>query len=164
MLLLLIFVFALISAVVWGVGTLVPDTTSKPITGKDGTADFTIDDGTNIRSLKCHLDLMRFREVTEMTVTDTFCTEGSADQEAGRSQLIFEIAGVAKYDGPSSGRLLPAPQNVAIVATIRTGCTLTYSANFTEAEIVRLVNQTGRISGRGLSKGTYAVVWDQSGS
>lgn len=145
-------------------GSLVADTTSKPITGKDGTADFTMDDGTNLRSLKCHLDLMRFREVTEMTTSDTFCIEGTADQEPGRAQIVFEIAGLAKYDGPSSGRLLPAPQGVAILATLHTGCTLAFSANFTEAELVRLVNQNARVNARGLSKGAYVVVWDQSGS
>lgn len=143
-------------------GTLSPDTTSKTINGKSGTADFTIDDGTTILSYKCILDMMRFREIIEMTAADTFCIEGTADQEPGRSQLQFEIGGLGKYDGVSSGPLIPAPQNVAIKATIHTGCFLTLTANFTEASLDRLVNQNARIGARGLSKGAYVVTWDKS--
>ncbi len=72
---------------------LVTDTTSKTITGKDGTANFTITVGGDEIEYKCILDMFRIREVIEMTNADTFCVEGAADQEPGRSQLQFEIAG-----------------------------------------------------------------------
>lgn len=139
---------------------LVPDTTSVPINGKDGTADFTISDGTDIHSYKCILDAMRVREVTEMTNTDTFCVEGTADQEPGRSQILADISGIGKKGGPSAGPLIPAPQGVTVVITFSTGCTLTFRANFSEATADRLVNQNMRIGGRCMSKGPYTLVWD----
>lgn len=135
------------------------DTTSKTINGKDGTAQFTIDNGTNILSYACILDSIRIREVTEMTNADTFCIEGVADQEPGRSQILGDIGGIGKKGGPASGPLIPAPQNVPIVITFSTGCTLTLSANFAEADCIRLVNQNCRISGRFMSKGAYVLVW-----
>ena len=107
----------------------VTDTTSKTITGKDGTADFTMDDGTNLTSYKCILDMFRVREVIEMTNADTFCIEGSTDQEPGRSQLQFEISGVGKKGGPASGPWIPAPQNVALKFTFSTGCFITCNAS-----------------------------------
>lgn len=143
-------------------GTLVTDTTSKPINGKDGTADFTIDDGTDMVSYKCILDQMRVREITEMTNADTFCIEGVADQEPGRSQIVFEISGIGKKGGPASGPWIPAPQNVAIKMTFSTGCFLTFSANFAEASVDRVANQNCRIGGRGMSKGAYVLTWSKS--
>lgn len=142
--------------------TAVTDTTSKPINGKDGTADFTIDDGTNITSYKCILDMFRVREVTEMVAADTFCVEGVADQEPGRSQLIFEISGIGKKLGAASGPLIPAPQGVALKLTFSTGCFMTFSANFAEASCDRMVNQNCRISARGMSKGAYVVTWNRT--
>ena len=147
-------------------GTLSPDTTSKPITGKSGNADFTWDDGTTKLSLKCILDMFRVREVIEMTNADTFCTEGQADQEPGRSQLVGEITGLLKYDGPSSGPLIGIAglQNAELVLTYFTACTITFKANFTEATAERVVNANARMSARFLSKGAYVVAWDKSGS
>jgi hypothetical protein len=146
--------------------SLVADTTSTTITGRDGTADFTITTdgigGTYELSYKCILDMFRIREVIEMTSADTFCTEGSTDQEPGRSQLQFEIAGVGKKNGPASGPLIPAPQNVPIKATYSAACFIAFNANFTEANADRLVNQNMRIGGRGLSKGSYTVTWDKT--
>lgn len=143
-------------------GSLAPDTTSKTITGKDGTADMTIDDGTIIRSYKCILDMFRVREVIEMTNADVFCIEGAVDQEPGRSQLQFEITGIGKKDGPSSGPLIPAPQNVTCKFTYSTGCFIECLSNFTEATADRMVNQNMRISARGISKGAYTVTWDKT--
>jgi hypothetical protein len=140
---------------------VVADTTSKTITGKDGTANFTITTGSDELEYKCILDMFRIREVIEMTEASTFCIEGVADQEPGRSQLQFEIAGLGKKDGPASGPLIPAPQNVPIKATYSTGCFIAFTANFTEANADRLVNQNMRIGGRGLSKGSYTVTWDK---
>lgn len=125
------------------------------IAGKDGTADFLI----ATISYKCFLDMFRFREVVEMTSADTFCVEGSADQDPGRSQLVFELSGIGKKGIAAAGPLIPCPQNVAIVATFSTGCFLTFSANFSEANADRLVNANMRIGARGLSKGTYALTW-----
>jgi len=126
------------------------------INGKDGTADFTI----ATVSYKCFLDMFRVREVVEMVTSDTFCTEGEADQEPGRSQLQGEISGIGKKGITASGPLIPAPQNVAVVMTFSTSCTLTCTANFSEAYADRLVNQNMRIGGRFLSKGTYTLAWD----
>lgn len=142
--------------------TPVVDTTSKVINGKDGTAQFTIDDGTNIKSYKCFFDSIDIREITEMTTADTFCIEGTADQEAGRSQLQFSVTGLLKKGGLLSGPLIPAPQDVSCVATFSTGCFFTFSANFTESTATRLVNQNARLSARGLSKGVYTVTWQLS--
>lgn len=143
-------------------GTLTPDTTSVPINGKDGTADFTIDDGTTILSYKCILDMFSVREAIEMTNADTFCTEGASDQEPGRSQLVGSLSGVGKKDGPSSGPLMPAPQNVDVKLTYSTGCFITCKANFFDSTATRMVNQNMRISSGFLSKGAYAVTWDKS--
>jgi hypothetical protein len=140
---------------------IVSDSVSKTINGKDGTADFTIDNGTDVISYKCILDMIRVREVVEMTQSDSFCTEGASDQEPGRSQIVGEIGGIGKKDGPASGPLIPAPQNVPVVATFSVGCFLTMRVNFTEASADRLVNQTMRIGGRFLSKGTYVLTWDR---
>lgn len=153
-------VFTLICAM-W-TSTPVTDTVSVPINGKDGTADFKIDDGTNSRAYACFLDMFRVREITEMTVTDTFCVEGTADQEPGRSQLVGEISGILKKGGALSGPLIPAPQGVTILMTYSAGCTISCKANFTEASADRLVNQTARFSGRFLSKGAYVVTWARS--
>lgn len=157
----------LVGLLVWivmvtGLYALITDSTSKTITGKDGTADFTIVIGVDEISYKCILDMFRVREVTEMTTADTFCIEGQSDQEAGRSQLQFELAGLGKKDGPASGPLIPAPQNTAVKATYSTGCFISFNANFTEATADRMVNQNMRISGRGLSKGPYTVTWDKT--
>lgn len=130
------------------------------INGKDGTADFSIGGV----SFKCFLDMFRVREVIEMTTSDTFCTEGSADQEPGRSQLVGELAGIGKKGVANSGPLIPAPQNVAVVATYSTGCTISTYVNFVEASADRLVNQTMRIGGRWLSKGAYVVTWAGGGA
>jgi hypothetical protein len=143
-------------------GTLVPDTTSQTITGKSGTADFTIDDGVEIHSYKCILDAFDVTELTEMTRADTFCNEGSADQEPGRSQLVGSASGLGKFDGPSSGPLIPAPQGVALLLTYHTGCTIALDANFTEASAIRIAGQNMRISARFLSKGAYVVTWDRT--
>lgn len=136
-----------------------PDTTSKAINGKDGTASFTIDNGINTIDYRVVLDMIRIREVIEMTTTDTFSVEGVADQEPGRSQIVGEISGIGKKGGPASGPLIPAPQGAAIVATFSTGCTLSCLTNFSESYCDRLVNQTCRIGSRFLSKGAYVVTW-----
>lgn len=141
---------------------VVTDTTSLPINGKDGTADFQIESGADMQSYKCILDMFRVRELIEMTNADTFCTEGSADQEPGRSQLVGELSGVGKKGGPASGPLIPAPQGVAVLMQWSTGCTIACDVNFVEASADRLVNQTARIGGRFLSKGAYVVVWDKA--
>lgn len=130
------------------------------INGKDGTADFTIGG----ISFKCFLDMFRVREVIEMTQADTFCTEGTADQEPGRSQLVIELSGIGKKTVANSGPLIPAPQNVSFVATYSTGCTISGSLNFTEANADRLVNNNMRIGGRALSKGAYVVTWAGGGA
>lgn len=144
--------------------SVIADTTSKVINGKDGTADFVLPSGTNTLSYKCILDSMEIREITELTTADTFCNEGTADQEPGRSQLMFQISGLGKKGGPASGPLIPAPQGVAVVMTFSTSCTASFSANFSEATFTRLVNTNARMSGRGLSKGTYAITWDRTSS
>lgn len=133
------------------------DTTSKTINGKDGTADFVI----NNISYKCILDMFRCTSNVEMLTADTFCNEGSTDQEPGRDTLSIEISGVGKKGGPASGPLLPPPQDVPIIATYSAGCTITTQMNFTQADAVRMVNQNMRISGRGVNKGPYVVVWDR---
>lgn len=140
-----------------------PDTTSTVINGRDGTADFTIDNGVNTISYRCILDMMRIREVIEMTTADTFCIEGTADQEPGRSQIVGEISGLGKKNGPASGPLIPAPQNVPVVMTFSTGCFISFQGvNFTEAYCDRLVNAACRIGGRFLSKGPYVITWDRT--
>lgn len=144
---------------------VISDTTSTTISGMDGTANFTIilAGGTDETEYKCVLDMFRIREVIEMTAADTFCTEGSTDQEPGRSQLQFEIAGIGKKNGPASGPMIPAPQGATVKATYSTGCfILMPKTNFTEASADRLVNQNMRISARGLSKGPYSVTWDKT--
>ncbi len=141
--------------------TEVNDTTSTTINGQDGTADFTIDDGSDNIHYKCILDTVRLREQVEMTRADTFCIEGSSDQEPGVSTLFCEISGVGKKGGPASGPLIPAPQNVIIKATFSTGCFLTMTVNFSEATADRLVNQNMRIGGRCQNKGAYVLTWDR---
>lgn len=142
----------------------VADTTSSTINGKDGTADFTMNpwNSTN-QSFKVILDSIIIREVTEMTRADNFSVEGVADQDPGRSQIDLSVTGIGKKGGPASGPWIPAPQNVAVLATISSGCTLSGNFNFTEATCVRLVNQTCRIAGRGLSKATYTLTWSLTG-
>jgi hypothetical protein len=138
------------------------DTTSKPINGKDGTCHFTIDNGVNTIDYNVILDMIRIREVIEMTTTDTFSVEGVADQEPGRSQIVGEISGVGKKGGPASGPLIPAPQGAAIVATFSTNCVLSCLSNFTEAHCDRAVNQTCRVGARFISKGLYVLTWKLS--
>jgi hypothetical protein len=128
---------------------------STTVNGKDGTADWS----QATTSYKALLDMIRIREVIEMTNADTFALEGTADQEPGRSQLVFEIGGIAKKGLVTGGPMIPAPQNVAIVVTFTSGNTITFTANFTEATADRLVNQNMRLAARGLSKGAYVVVW-----
>jgi hypothetical protein len=128
------------------------------INGRDGTADFLI----ATVSQRTLLDMFRIREVTEMTNADTFSIEGTADQEPGRSQLVGELTGIGKKDLAISGPLIPAPQNVAVVATYSTGCFITMNVNFTEASADRMVNQNMRIGGRFISKAAYIVTWDKT--
>lgn len=125
------------------------------ITGKDGTADFTI----SAVSYKTVLDMFRIREVNEMSPQDVFSIEGIADQEAGRSQLVGECTGLNKKGAAQAGPLIPAPQDVGMVLTFSTGCFLTGNWNWPEFEAVRVVNQNSRIGGRFISKATYALTW-----
>lgn len=141
--------------------TPLTDTTSKTLSGRKATAEFTIDNGTNIINYKCVLDTMRVREITPMDAATVFCTEGTSDQEPGTSTLLFEIAGLGKYDGAASGPFIPAPQNVPIVMTFHTECTLTMNANFTEASLDKIAGQNARIGARGLNKGVYTMLWDR---
>lgn len=144
--------------------TITQDTTSTTINGKDGTAKFAIYNGfyataTTGIEYKTILDMMRIREVNEMTTADTFSIEGTADQEAGRSQIQGEISGIGKKGGPASGPLIPAPQDVGVLMTFSTGCTLSMNVNCPEAECIRLVNQNCRITARILSKAAYVLTW-----
>jgi hypothetical protein len=137
----------------------IQDTTSAVINGKDGTADFTLPSGSSTLSYRSILDSMEIREMTELVTSDTFAIEGTAQQEPGRSQLAFQIGGLGKKGGPASGPLIPAPQAVAVVMTFSSSCTASFTANFSEATFTRLVNTNARISGRGVSNGTYALSW-----
>jgi hypothetical protein len=138
------------------------DTTSKTISGKLATADLTLAIGADVIHYKCILDTMRVREVTPMDAATVFCTEGTSSQDPGTSTLLYEIGGVGKYDGPASGPLIPAPQNVPMVQTYHTGCTFTFVANFTEASFDKVAGQNARMGGRGLNNGAYVVVWDKT--
>jgi hypothetical protein len=140
--------------------TPVVDTTSKTINGRDGTAEFTIDDGTSIINYKCILDTMRIREITPMDPANVFCTEGTSDQDPGTSTLLFEIAGLGKKGGGASGPFIPAPQDVAVIFTFSEGCTLSMRINSTESYADRLSGQSMRIGLRGMNKGAYVLVWD----
>ena len=126
------------------------------INGRDGTADFTI----ATVSYECILNDFEVTSNVEMTNADTFCIEGTADQEPGREQLRFRIAGLLKKGAAASGPLIPAPQNVALVFTFSTGCTIGFNANFDTASARRIVNQNALLTATGLSKGTFAVAWD----
>lgn len=142
--------------------TPLTDTTSKTITGKLGTAAMTLDNGTNIIDYKCILDVMRIREIIPMDTANTFCTEGSSDQEPGTSTLLFEIGGLGKYDGAASGPFIPAPQNVTLLFTFHTGCTLSMASNFSEASLDRVAGVNCRIGARGMNKGAYVMTWDKT--
>ena len=129
------------------------------INGRDGTADFTIA-GTSYRSI---LDAIELREMVELTNSDTFAIEGVADQDPGRTQLAFTISGLGKKGSTPSGPIdAISVQNVAIVATMSTGCTYSFFANFSESAFTRVANSNSRISARGLSKGTYTKVWQKT--
>lgn len=126
------------------------------INGKDGTGDFTIA-GASYRTI---LDAFETEEVIEMTNSDVFSIEGVADQDPGRSQIGFTIGGLLRKGSAVSGPLWGAVlQNVALVLTFSTGCTMSFLANFTRLTTTRVVNTNGRISGRGLSKGVYSFSW-----
>jgi hypothetical protein len=125
------------------------------ITGKDGTADFTI----GSQSYRTVLDMFRIREIIELVPQDVFSIEGVADQEAGRSQIVGECTGLGKKGAVQAGPLIPAPQDVAQVLTFSTGCFLTLSTNWSEFSADRLVNTNMRIGGRFVSKATYALTW-----
>lgn len=137
----------------------IADTTSVTITGKDGSADIALQLGAGVTSFKTILDMFRIREMTELFTQDVFSIEGTADQEAGRSQINTEISGLGKKHGPASGPLIPAPQDASLVLTFSTGCLLTQAVNFSEFSADRLVNQNMRIAGRCLSKAVYTLTW-----
>ena len=145
----------------------ITDTTSKTITGKDGTADIEVTIAGDVHHLKCHMDMFRLREGVEMTTADTFCIEGTADQEPGRAQLAYEMSGLAKKDGPTSLIMFPisaaAVQGALMKFTVSTGCFISGNFNSTESDLVRIVNQNGRIALRGISKPGYVYTWDRTG-
>lgn len=126
------------------------------INGRDGTADFTI----ATVSYECILSDFEVEAVAEMITADTFCIEGTADQEPGREQLRFRIGGFLTKGAAASGPLIPLPQNVALVFTYSTGCTIGFNANFTRAIARRVVNQNAILAAEGLSKGSFTVAWD----
>lgn len=134
-------------------------TTATTINGKDGTADLTIAS----QSYQCFLDSFTVTENTEMLTADVFCIEGTADQEPGRSQLTANISGLGKKGAVGAGPLIPAPQNVAMVFTYSTDCTISGTFNFTQATATRTVNQNMRITGTAISKGAYVTSWDVGG-
>lgn len=137
------------------------DTPQTVINGRDGTADWTIE----AVSWRCILNEFEIESIAEMLLADVFCNEGTADQEPGREQLRFRISGILGKDHTvyADGPLIPLPQDVAIVATYSTGCTITFDANFTRAVARRTVNANAALIAEGLSKKTFAVVWDDGG-
>jgi hypothetical protein len=134
------------------------DTPQTVINGRDGTADFTI----ATVSYRCILSEIEIEALAEMLVADVFCNEGTADQEPGREQLRFRLAGLLGKDTPASGPLIPLPQNVAIVATYSVGCTIGFNANFTRGVARRTVNANSALIAEGLSKKTFSVTWDKT--
>lgn len=125
------------------------------INGRDGTADFTLAGV----SYRCILSDFEVEAVAEMIVADTFCIEGTADQEPGREQLRFRLGGFLTKGDPASGPLIPLPQNVALVFKYSTSCTIGFNANFTRAIARRVVNQNAILAAEGLSKATFTVAW-----
>jgi hypothetical protein len=134
----------------------VADTPAPIINGRDGSADFTI----ATVSYRCIFNEFEIESIAEMLTSDTFCTEGTADQEPGREQLRGRINGYLTKGVPASGPLIPLPQNVAIVATYSTDCTIGCNANFTRAVARRTVNANSLLIAEFLSKKTFSVAWD----
>lgn len=136
------------------------------IGGRDGTADVSIAGV----SYKCVLNMFEVESNTELINSDVFCVEGTVDQEPGREQLRFRLMGLLKRVGtvlvpagpafPAAGPLIPTPQNVAVVFTYSTGCTISLtSSNFFRARAVRVVNQNSIVEAEGVSKGAFTVAW-----
>lgn len=140
------------------------------VIGRSGGASWTMSGGAGgsqgsggaVVDYSCILRMFEVEDNVEMIDASVFCIEGTADQEPGREQLTMRIVGVMKYGILSSGPMIPAPQNVAIVAQFAPLCTISANYNFRRATATRTVNENGILTGEAISKGPFVVLWNRS--
>lgn len=128
------------------------------INGRDGTADFTI----NGNSYATVLNEFEAESNVELIDSSVFSIEGVATQDPGMERIFFRLNGLLKKGSSIAGPIIPAPQNVPVVATYSTGCYISCNVNFSRAMARRTVNRNGVIAGEGVSNGAFVVTWAHS--
>lgn len=125
------------------------------INGQDGTADVSI----NGTSYACIFTEHEFETNTAQVDATTFCTETASVYEPGETMHFFRFAGLLKKGGSAAGPLLPLPQNVPIVQTFSTGCSLSYNGNFERGLVRRTVKSNGILAAQGRATGAIVKSW-----
>ncbi len=125
------------------------------INGQDGTAAVSI----AAAVYTCILSEWEFDSNVDQIDSTTFCTEADGDFEAGRTTSRFSLAGYLTKGTAVAGPILPPPQNVAIVLTASTGCTLTFTGNFSRSIVRRTAAAAAVIAAEGVVKGAVVKAW-----
>jgi hypothetical protein len=126
------------------------------INGQDGTGAISI----NSVVYSCILAEFEFEATVAQVDSTTFCSEANTVYEPGETVRTLRIAGLLKKGAAAAGPLEPPPQNVPVVLTFSTGCTLTGNVNFTRAVARRTVKQNAILAGEALYTGSVTKVWD----
>jgi len=128
------------------------------INGRNGTADVSINAVTYATRFR------RFSLVSNVPQIDvtTFSTETAPVHEPGVEIIRFDVAGFLTYNATNAGPLIPAPQNVPLVFTYFTGCTISFTGSFESASADRQVGTHSIMTGSGVSAGAITVTWDLS--
>lgn len=132
----------------------------KRINGRNGFANVSIG-GVDYKTV-----LRRFSVESNVGMDDVtvFSTEAAPQFEPQIETLRWDIMGFNTYDSAESGPLIPAPQNVALVFTYFTGCTISGTGNSTRATATREVGTNSMISAEGVITGAFVVAWDVTGA
>jgi hypothetical protein len=125
------------------------------IGGKDGTAAFSI----AAVAYTCALTEHELESNVNLVDQTTFCTETAPTYDTGPEITNFRLAGLLTKGAAYSGPLYPLPQNVAIVQTFATGCTITGTGVFTRGVARRTAGANGVIAAEGRYTGAVVKAW-----
>ena len=121
----------------------------------DGNANFT-ENGTT------YSNVIRMWEIDAYTAqidTTVFNAEASVQFSQGESFLRWTIGGMLTYGSGSPNFFYPLPQNVPLVFTAETGCTISFTGNFERGRPTRMVNAPATFTGSGVSNGPVVLAW-----
>jgi hypothetical protein len=150
----------------------------SPILGNDGTGNFTFN-GTSLSAQVMMWDADYFQRLEDIT---TFNNEGTIIWGQCESYIRGTVGGLLMYGsgtelaapnaiytsgigyGPTGNPeiysgFMPPPQNVPLILTARTGCTISFVACFEHSRPGRRVNEIARFTADFVSQGPITITW-----